>query len=77
MGAERSGDQARLDRADALLGVDRKCAEGDELVPHAPALLIGCRRDRLGSRPLASEQRLDRLAQPALLVCQVQVHGYC
>ena len=65
MGAERSSDQAQLDRAETVLAAHRQRAELDQARPQPPA------------SGLPGEQGLDRFAEPLLLVAELQVHdGY-
>ena len=74
--AERARRQAELHGAESVLGVDHERAEGGQALPEPVALRGGRAGGGVRADPLAREQRVDRLAEPGLLVGELEVHVY-
>ena len=75
MAARHPGHEAQLDRPE----IGPRAAEQTELdqaVPQPRAVRLVRLPGGLGRRPLAIEQRVDRLLDPDLLVAQLEVHAY-
>ena len=76
MRAQAPRDEAQLDRPESLLPVHAQGAELHERRPQAVALGAARGVRRLGAGPLTAQQGHEGLAEPGLLVAELEVHSY-